>query len=281
MPDPIIAPVVPPVVPPVVTGTWFTGKLDAEGIGWLQNRGLDGKSADEVAVAAISAHREAQKFLGVNASELVRLPKERTDPAWKGVYERLGKPLDAKDYDFSTVKSGDKALDDSLTAKLRDVAWRNNLSKEAAVEVAKDFVKIQAEAGTADADTRAATIAADRLALDKSWGSNKTANMFIAQQALKKFNLEPEIVNLIESQVGYGKTMNFFLAVGQAMGEDKLVIANTPNGDKVMTSEQASAKIGELKADKEWVKRYQAGGDKSAEFKQLSALTRIQMGITD
>lgn len=273
--DPDPAPPPAPPAPP-----WFQGKLDNEGIGWLQNHGLDTATPADVAVKAISSAREAQKFIGVPPTQLLKIPKEASDEAgWKVVHQRLGKPALATEYDFSNVKVGDKPLADDVAGKLRDLAFSLNLSKDGAISLAQNYVKMGADIQAASQAERTAQIAADRQALDKSWGSNKEANLFIAKQALKAFSLDPEVVNLIESQIGYGKTMNFFLALGQKMGEDKFVTSNTPDGSKIMTKEQASAKIGELQADPEWRKRYLAGGETSKEWKEFNALLQIQMGI--
>ena len=56
--------------------------------------------------------------------------------------ERLGKPLNKKDYDFTAVKrAGDKSVDDVLADTLRQAAFDTNLSKEAAVRLAAGVVK--------------------------------------------------------------------------------------------------------------------------------------------
>src|SRR5690348_6393637 len=51
------------------TKVWFDG-ADAETVGHIQNRGLDKLPANEAALAAIKAHREAEKHLGVRADQI-------------------------------------------------------------------------------------------------------------------------------------------------------------------------------------------------------------------
>ena len=87
---PAPAPTPAPAVPPAPAAAWWQGKVDEATAGYFKNRGWDGKSADEVAILAANAHREAEKFIGAPADKLVRLPAQPNDEAgWREVYSRL------------------------------------------------------------------------------------------------------------------------------------------------------------------------------------------------
>src|SRR5437879_5504237 len=87
------------------TASWHQG-ADAETLGHIQNRGWQDKPANEVALAAIKAHREAEKLIGVPADQLLRLPVSTADAeAWKPVWQKLGAPVDAAGYDFTPIKT--------------------------------------------------------------------------------------------------------------------------------------------------------------------------------
>ena len=71
------------------------------------------------------------------ANEIVRLPKDPAAPEWDGVYQRLGRPAKAEEYDFSAVKFQDgSALDDAFVGLVRDAAFKNGLSNEKAADLA-------------------------------------------------------------------------------------------------------------------------------------------------
>lgn len=278
MSEPITAPVVP-IVPPVVdpAGTWHTG-LEAEVLGHAQNKGWAAMSPAEAARAAAQAHREAERYLGVPAEQIVRLPKEVTDEAgWNSVWGRLGKPADKKDYDLSAVKFADgSAPEDAFLDFARTTAHSLNLPKDAAPRLAAELVKYLDAAGTESAAVHTASLATEKAALATEWGPNQDANLFIAKQAAAKLGVSAEAINALESVVGYAQVMKMFQKVGSAIGEDRFV-ASGPSGDRaILTVEQAVAKMASLRADAEWGKRYFAGGQ--AERREMDALSVILAG---
>ena len=100
-----VAPVVAaPVVatPTTPTTPWHTG-VEAEMLGHWQNKGWKTDDPKEVAVAATKQARELERHFGVPADQLLKLPKANDDAiAWNPVYQRLGMPVEPKDYDLST-----------------------------------------------------------------------------------------------------------------------------------------------------------------------------------
>lgn len=273
MPDPVVLPVTPPA--------WHTG-LDAELLGHIQNRGWQEKTAAEVAVEAARAHREAERHIGIPANQLLRLPKDATDEAgWKAVWQRLGMPADAKDYDFKTIKTAaGTEIDAGLDALMREVATTAHLPKDTAPRVA-DLVVKHLDAREAAAKTEAdAALAAERIALDKSWGANKTANLLAAQQGAKAMGLDPEVVSALEKATGYAKTMEALRQVGVKIGEDKFITGGGPAGGP-MTVEQAAAKKADLLATPDFAKRFLAA--EPAAVREMTALdtmiTQAQMGL--
>ena len=260
-----------------ITPPWFDS-LEAEAKGYIQTRGLDKKTPAEAFMEAFKAHREAEKFIGAPANEMLRLPKDANAPEWKNVWERLGKPKEAKEYDFSTVKrAGDKPLDDALTDTLRQAAFDTNMSKEAAARLAANVVKhLDSTQAAADA------IAADKLAnekkdLEKNWGGNSAANMVVAQSAVRALGVDPQAVAALEKVVGYAKVMEMFRNIGSKIGEDRFVSSAAGGDNKVMTKEQAIAEKESLKKDTAWRDRYLKGG--VPEKRQMDALDRIILDI--
>ena len=112
--------VVPPVAPaPPANTPWYQGNaaVTPEFIGHWQTRGWHDLPPDQLAINVTKAYREAEKFIGAPADELIRVPKDANDAAgWGKVWQRLGAPKDKDGYDFSTAKSQfgdvDKALID-------------------------------------------------------------------------------------------------------------------------------------------------------------------------
>ena len=252
--------------------------LDADTRGYLQNKGLDKKTPIEALVEVSKFHREAEKFVGAPANELLRLPKDPNAPEWQGVYQRLGKPKEATEYDFASVKrQGDKPIDPALTETLRQAAFDGNLSKDAAARLAASVVKHLDHVDASAAAEKAANVAVEKKALADNWGPNAAANMVVAQGAVKALGVTPEAVIALESVAGYAKVMEMFRLIGSKIGEDKFVGGGGGGGGNVMTKEAAQAEKTSLMADKAWVTRYLNGG--RDEKKQMDSLDRIILNI--
>jgi hypothetical protein len=261
--------------------------IDADTIGHIQTKGWDKKPANEVAIEAIRSHRAAELKLGVPADQILRLPKDMTDAtAMKPIWQRLGAPAEAKDYDFSAVEK--KGADGSVAnAKfidaMRQTAAELNLPKDAAARIAQSVAKYQDEMEVSGKTEIEAKLAEEKTALAQNWGNKFEANKFIATQAANKLAVamgkKPEeiasAVSALEGQVGYKAVMEMFLAIGQKMGEDKYVDSGNSNSG-VMTREQAVARLNTLKGDENWAARLLKGDTEAR--KELAALTTLISG---
>jgi hypothetical protein len=267
------------VVPPAADPWYKTAGADPETIGHMQNRGWDTKTPDVVALEAIKAAREAQSFVGLPADRLIRLPADAADAeGMKAVWQRLGAPKDASEYDFSTIKAaGDKPIDPALADTIRAAAAASNLPKDAATRVAEAVVK-HLDTTTATRDTEAqAALVNEMAALKTNWGQNYDGNMLVARNAAAALGVTPEEVAALEKSTSYSKVMEMFRNIGSKIGEDKFVISNGPSGG-AKTVDQAKAEKAELKNDSGWVKRYLQGD--VAAVKQMTALDTLIWSAT-
>lgn len=261
------APNDPPIAP------WYEGKADAEAIGYLQARGWD-KDPVTAALEAGKAHREATKKLGVPEDQLARIPKKEDSAAWEQFHQKVnGKPADMKDYDFSGVKRKDgTAIPDSLAGTLRTMAHKLNLGKDAAPTLAKDFLAAIETADAAAIAEREAAIAGEHDKLADNWKAGFETNMLIARRTATTLGIAQDHIAALEKTMGYAGVMNMLRNLGTIIGEDKYLKPGG-GGPARMTKEMAVSKIAELKADKDWSKRYMGGGPAEArEFADLHAL---------
>jgi hypothetical protein len=255
---------------------WHTGKIDADTLGFWQNKGIDPADPVSVATTLTKQYREAEKFVGVPAAQLLRLPKDATDEAgWNTVYQRLGAPADAKEYDFSTIKRADgNAPDAALLDTIRATAASLRLPKDKAPDLAAAVVKhldgVQAETAAANA----AKLATEKAALATSWGPNAEMNKLQAMQGAKRLGVDPETVALLENSVGYSKVMEMFRKIGAGTSEDTFV---TGNNNAVVTRESASARLTELTNDTAWGKRLMAGDAQAR--REFDSLTQLVAGV--
>ncbi len=255
---------------------WFQGKLDGELLAHAQTRGWDKMPVEEAAINATKSHFEAQKFVGVPADRLIKLPTDAKDvESWRrDVWSRLGAGAKKEDYDFSGVKG----LDTALATSLQETAFNIGAPKEHAVQFATAVQKQLAAIEASKTAENTAKLETERAELRKHWGANFDVHMNTAKQTAQVLGLSPETVATLEGVVGYTAVMKMFQDIGSKIGEDKFT--RTPGNENgkgpLYTPEQAKARIAELEGDAEWSKRYLNGG--AAENRELQSLLVIARG---
>lgn len=258
---------------------WYEGKAAPEVVGYLQNKGLADKTPEEVALTVINSHREAEKFIGAPASELVRIPKPDADEATLKAYrERIGVPPDKTGYDFSSIKGADgNPLASPTLDRVRDIVAEAHLPKDAATRIAAGIVKFEQEREANILAEKTGKLTEQKAALAKNWGANFEVNKIVAQSAAAKLGVDPETVTALEGVIGYDKVMEMFRAIGSKMGEDTFVRPpGAPGTEGVMSVDAAKARIEELKSDTAWRDRYLNGG--AEEKRVMAGLVAIVTG---
>lgn len=256
---------------------WYDGHGD-ELVGHYQNKGWDKLTPAEAAKAAASAHREAERFVGVPADQIVRLPKDASDAEGLNTLQlRLGRPQAKENYDLAAVKYADgSAPDNGFADTVKELAFRSGLSNDRAVELAQGLLKYQEGAKATETVERTARLETDRAELKKNWGANYDAQLLVAKNVAAKLGVTAEAVTALEGQIGYKAVMEMFANVGSKIGEDKFVNALNPANPGIMTREAAVARKAELMNDTAWTKRY-LDGDTTAN-RELQGLLTIIVG---
>lgn len=252
---------------------WHDG-VEADILGHWQNKGWKLDSAKDVAIAATKQTREAEKHFGVPVDRLLKLPDATAKPEdWLPVYQRLGAPKEAKEYDFSTVKNAaGTVIAEPLAEALRAAAFTKGLTKEAATTMAQAVVKHMDDVASADATVKSGKLAEEKATLAKNWGTKFDFNHLQAMEGAQKAGIGQDGVKAMESQIGYAATMEHFRKLGALRVEGAFHEGGGAGGG-VNTREGAQARLTELEADKAWGKRLAAGDAvASAEWRQLTAM---------
>lgn len=236
----------PAVAAPAAGEPWYSG-IDRDLVGHWQNRGLDLSDPVKLVAEVGKAHREAERHIGVPPNRLVRLP-ERPDDAqgWKAVWERLGAPKDAKEYDFSGIKYGDEDLEPSFVESLRSTFARTNLPKEAATEVTKAVVKYLTDADSQEQTAQATRLTEEMAALERNWGPNFHENMRLADEATRRLGLTKDDCNAIGEKMGAAKLAEVLRRIGAGTQEAIFKDGGGMNGNPASV-ESAIARKNDLK----------------------------------
>jgi len=252
---------------------WYDG-IDAETIGHWDNKGWKKDDAKEIALAATKQAREAEKYFGVPADQIIKMPKADAKPEdIKAFHQRLGAPADPKEYDFSSVKGADgNPMPEALAETLRASAHAQGLTKAAAAAIAADVQKSLDSARSSETTINAGKLAEEKAKLKADWGPNFDFNHLKAMEGARRLGITPEAVKALEGQIGYKDVMEAMRKIGAGTSEDAF-IERGATGGTVHTREGAVARKSELMADKAWGDRYLKGGvAEKQEMDRLNAM---------
>jgi hypothetical protein len=238
--------------PPVAGTVPWLGEVDADTLGYVQNKGWTDPKA------LLEGYRSLEKMRGVPAERLLTLPAADADQAARDAfYDKLGRPKTAADYDF-------KLGDETLTGQLKTIMHKHGLTAEQARGVTADFGAF--DQGVTEAKTKAVQeqVAADHTKIMAEWGAAADHNLQAAKKGREILGWKPEIVDAISGVLGHYNTVKLLHSIAERSGEAGFVADTSPGAHNAkMTPEQARNAYEQLRADPAWVKRY-ASGDVAA-----------------
>jgi hypothetical protein len=235
-------------------------------LGYVQNKGWRGP-AD-----VVQSYQGLEKLRGVPQERLLALP-DGTDPAaWGPIYDKLGRPQDAAGYQLEVPEGNDGEFAKAAAAQMHQLG----LTKTQGETLAKWWNAEQARMLGAIMEERSNSNKQEAEALTREWGAAHEKNLQVARNAAKAFGADEEIINAMQEQIGYAKTLKFFQQIGAKMGEADFVDGQGQDLSGAMSPAQAKAEIATLKADNVWVDRLLAGGQE--ENRRMQQLIRWASG---
>lgn len=204
-------------------------------------------TAEDAARAIISA----ESRLGVPADQLLRLPKAKDEKGWAELYDKLGRPKEAKDYGI-TPPDG-VAADPALMNGYLEAAHKAGLSKGQATALfawyngAGEAMTTQAKEAAAQAQTEATA------SLKSEWGQAYDERVRAAGDAAARFGGASLLKFVDESGLGSNpEYVKAWAAVADAVAEagDKgLPDQKGRNTGGAMTPAQAEAELARFGTD--------------------------------
>lgn len=239
--------------------------LSEDAMTFVSNKGF--KNVEDV----VTGYRNLEKFTGVPADKLLKMPDENNADEVNAFYEKLGRPQKAEDYKFEIADG----QDDSIAKAIAPELFKAGLSQKQAAAIYKTLEAAKIE------QTKAAEAAAVKAEEDlkSEWGTNYDNNLKAAQQAAKIAGVTAEQIEALQKATDYKTVMNMFKNLASKFGEDALRGAGDNKQTRfTLTPQQAREKIEQLKTNKDWVQKI-SSGDKAAlqEYDELTKLAVSDM----
>ena len=268
-PAPAAAPAAPAAAP-APAAPWY-GTFDQDTVGWLENRGLTKLEATAALPEVIKGFRNAEKYIGVPAEQIVRLPKaDAPQEAWNDVYTKLGRPADPNGYEVKIPEGVDGSFADWAKNSFHELG----ISKTQGEQLASrwnEFVGKQTEVSQAQYKN---TVAEQNNALRAEWGQAYDQNVNIAKRAAQEFGIDAQTVDKLEQSLGFDGVFKMLHNIGSKIGESSFTAGEAQSA--ISTPNAAVAKIKMLQQDKGFVEKYIAGNAEARA--QMEALHKQAYG---
>ena len=264
----------PAADPAPVQDHWTkTAGIEGEDLGWLQNRGVDKKDLNGAFAEVLKTARNAEKRLGAPADELLRLPKDMSDSeAMASVYDRLGRPATAEDYN---LEAGEDQASIDFTNHFAAKAHEYGLTAKQAEAMYEDLDNYFTEFHEAQEETSTTEAAAAYEGLKSEWGETFDYNIALAKEAAAATGANQEEIDALQSALGSSaEVLKFFNRLAQGRAESIFKGGDLPlAASGTTTPEGAKARIEELKADPAWAKKLlNNDADVTRQYKSLVRL---------
>jgi hypothetical protein len=222
---------------------------------------------------AVKSYRDLEKFQGVPAERLLKLPETGDADGWKAINAKLGfaPPTEAKDYNLPVPDGFERGFADAMSAKFHEIGVPTEMGRKIA-EAANAFNIEQMKLAEQQLDLEHKQ---DGEKLKAEWGGNYDKLTQLADRAsdeiVKKGWISPQEMELMRDALGSAKWMKLMANLGSQQGEAAFHTNDqSQGGSYAMTPDAARVRLNQLAKDGEWMKRLEAGGVKEKqEYAQL------------
>lgn len=241
---------------------------------WMNNFPADVKGYAELKgfkdpASVVDSYRNMEKLMGAPKERLLRLPDNMDEPgAMNDVYNRLGRPAKPSDYKV-TFQEG--AGDESLAKWMQETFHENGLTAKQAEKFVERWNSKYKETSEASAQKANDQFRAQETSLKTKWGAAYDQNKAIARSAAREFGVTPEVIDKLESSMGYDGVMEFMNQVGSKLGEGDFHLSTKGSGmQRILPPDAAKAAIDMKRSDAEFVKKLESGNTEAkAEWDRL------------
>lgn len=227
--------------------TW-TSALSDDLRGFVQTKGF----AEPKDV--VESYRNLEKLHGVPKERLLALPEKMDGPEASAVWERLGKPKEAKEYKIEIPK---EYADEKFSSFIQETALKLNMPRSMAEGFAQAFNERQKAAIEESQNNIQMKVTEEKNSLQKEWGSAYEQNKGIVDQTIRKLGLSADEVKAFGGSLGIAKTMKMLHKLGEGLGEATYIDGGSGGGSgmKLLSPDSARVAIKELMKDTDFTRR--------------------------
>lgn len=201
----------------------------------------------------IKSHLNLQTMVGGS----LKIPTDDNPESWNQLYDKLGRPKTADEYQFDLGEElKDAQLDPELTKWGKELFHKYGLTAKQANGVMKDYVQREMQVNEGK-QSRDDMLDEYEDALREQLGGKFDESIQLATRARDMFLDEETRQFLDESGLGsHPGLVNTFIKIGNLLKEDKAFSDGAANSGFAAGPSEARAEIGRLNSDQEFMAAY-------------------------
>lgn len=180
------------------------------------------------------------------------MPRADDPDGLRAVHSKLGMPETADKYEFGTPAEGELPVNEEYATWARGAFHKAGLSSAQAKALFADNNEYMKGVHARGEEEYALSLQTDKATLLQEWGGGHERMMNAANTAAKNLGFTGDMIDAMETAVGYADTMKFFAKLGQKLGEDGFVSGDggrQPGFDGALTPDEAKQQWETMKID--------------------------------
>lgn len=247
---------------------WKTHFTDPIALKKIEERGWKGPGD------LLQSYTNLEKFTGVPAEQIVKIPKGNDPAEWGEAFKKLGRPDTPDGYKLA-VPEGDSGDFAKAAA-----AWFHEagLSQFAAAKISEkwnEHIQKTIETGTKAAEVE---FTGEVNALKTEWGAEYQSRSQLVDRAAKAFGMTTEQLSALRDAMGPKGAMKFLHNIGSKLAvEDAGLIGSAEASSfNSMTPERAQAEINALQKDRTFAEQFNSS-DPKVKSEARARMRRLHM----
>lgn len=232
---------------------WYESFSKPEIKSYVQKKGFE--SAETLA----DSYLNLEKLAGGDRKNLVKLPDDLGSSEMTPIWERLGRPKEAKEYTFDVPEELKPYTPEVHMEKAKELSLKHNIPRRQIEGFMKDWMDFRRGEVKSQLEDLQAKQSEDSKALEKSWGQAQKENLNIVANTAKRLGLNDQEWQVMQSALGMKRAHDFMYEIGRGSKESDFVGNGKGAGNQTVTADGAKSEIQQLIKDSDFARRLSSG----------------------
>lgn len=195
------------------------------------------------------SYANAAKLVGMDKNQIIALPKENTPEAMAPIWDKLGRPADAKGYEIEQYK---ETLPQEVLGKYAELAHKSGISKSAFQALVGEFVNESVAGQKLMQEQEEQQIQQWQAEVKKEFGAAYDDKINFARKVVESFGLS-EVIQQNPTMFEHPAIIKAFAAIGEKTSEGT-VLSNGAVSHGKLSPNEAKMELSKFQSDKDNVK---------------------------